>query len=135
MRTSSHPARTLGVLVRVWPSFFVVPALLQTTFPRSDVIYYSLSTAGFIRLPDPQQPRYVWLVHSSGTLIYATLGTVRKLNSVLFPIKYSEKFYHDIVQPELEEFCKLGMYTLRVLTPCRSAYDRCPSKFTTMMYQ
>ncbi len=35
-------------------------------------------------------------------------GTVRKLNSVLFPIKYSEKFYNDILQPELEDFCKLG---------------------------
>lgn len=36
------------------------------------------------------------------------LGTVRKLNSVLFPIKYSEKFYSDILLPEAEEFCKLG---------------------------
>ena len=35
-------------------------------------------------------------------------GTVRKLNSVLFPIKYSEKFYGDILKPEVEEFCKLG---------------------------
>ncbi|KIY74385.1 N-acetyltransferase NAT13 [Cylindrobasidium torrendii FP15055 ss-10] len=38
------------------------------------------------------------------------LGTVRKLNSVIFPIKYSEKFYQDIVNPELEEFCKLVYY-------------------------
>lgn len=36
------------------------------------------------------------------------LGTVRKLNSVLFPIKYSEKFYKDILLPEVEEFCQLG---------------------------
>ena len=36
------------------------------------------------------------------------LGTLRKLNSVLFPIKYSEKFYQDVLLPELEEFCKLG---------------------------
>ena len=35
-------------------------------------------------------------------------GTVRKLNSVLFPIKYSERFYTDILKPEVEEFCKLG---------------------------
>ncbi|KIJ49604.1 hypothetical protein M422DRAFT_27967 [Sphaerobolus stellatus SS14] len=34
-------------------------------------------------------------------------GTVRKLNSVLFPIRYSEKFYKDIVSPEAENFCKL----------------------------
>jgi len=38
------------------------------------------------------------------------LGTVRKLNSVLFPIKYSEKFYKDILLPEAEEFCQLVYY-------------------------
>ena len=37
------------------------------------------------------------------------LGTVRKLNSVLFPIKYSEKFYGDILHADIEEFCKLGV--------------------------
>jgi hypothetical protein len=36
------------------------------------------------------------------------LGTLRKLNSVLFPIRYSEKFYQDVLLPELEDFCKLG---------------------------
>jgi len=38
------------------------------------------------------------------------LGTVRKLNSVLFPIRYSEKFYQDILLPEVEEFCRLVFY-------------------------
>ncbi|KAF8236594.1 N-acetyltransferase NAT13 [Tricholoma matsutake] len=38
------------------------------------------------------------------------LGTVRKLNSVLFPIKYSEKFYQEILQAEVEDFCKLIYY-------------------------
>ena len=37
------------------------------------------------------------------------LGTVRKLNSVLFPIKYSEKFYEGVLLPEVEDFCKLGI--------------------------
>jgi len=36
------------------------------------------------------------------------LGTLRKLNSVLFPIRYTEKFYQDVLLPELEDFCKLG---------------------------
>lgn len=40
------------------------------------------------------------------------LGTVRKLNSVLFPIAYSEKFYQDIQSAELEDFCKLSEGTL-----------------------
>lgn len=46
---------------------------------------------------------------SFASLTPNNLGTVRKLNSVLFPIKYSEKFYQDILQPEVEDFCKLSM--------------------------
>jgi len=44
---------------------------------------------------------------SFASLTPNNLGTVRKLNSVLFPIKYSEKFYQDILLPEVEDFCKL----------------------------
>ena len=36
------------------------------------------------------------------------LGVVRKLNSVLFPVKYAEKYYKDILAPEVEDFCQLG---------------------------
>ena len=36
------------------------------------------------------------------------LGTLKRLNSVLFPIRYSEKFYQDVLLGELEDFCKLG---------------------------
>lgn len=32
------------------------------------------------------------------------------MNSVLFPIKYSEKFYSDILLPDVEDFCKLSVY-------------------------
>ncbi|KAF7981880.1 hypothetical protein HWV62_31451 [Athelia sp. TMB] len=38
------------------------------------------------------------------------IGTLRKINGVVFPIKYSEKFYQDVLLPELEEFCKLVYY-------------------------
>ena len=47
------------------------------------------------------------------------LGTVRKLNSVLFPIKYSEKFYKDILLPEVEDFCQLGAYFCALLRAFR----------------
>jgi hypothetical protein len=43
------------------------------------------------------------------SLTQNNLGTVRKLNSVLFPIKYSEKFYSEILLPEVEDFCKLSV--------------------------
>lgn len=36
------------------------------------------------------------------------IGVVRKLNSVLFPVKYAEKYYKDILALEVEEFCQLG---------------------------
>jgi len=44
---------------------------------------------------------------SFSSLTPNNLGTVRKLHSVLFPIRYSERFYDDILQPEVENFCKL----------------------------
>jgi len=47
---------------------------------------------------------------SFASLTPNNLGTVRKLNSVLFPIKYSDKFYHDILHPNVEDFCKLIYY-------------------------
>ncbi|EPQ57529.1 acyl-CoA N-acyltransferase [Gloeophyllum trabeum ATCC 11539] len=47
---------------------------------------------------------------SFASLTPNNLGTVRKLNSVLFPIKYSDKLYRDILAPELEDYCKLIYY-------------------------
>jgi hypothetical protein len=41
------------------------------------------------------------------------------LNSVLFPIKYSEKFYSEILLPEVEDFCKLSV--CQFVFPCLSA--------------
>lgn len=61
------------------------------------------------------------------------LGTVRKLNSVLFPIRYSEKFYQEIIQPEVEDFCKLG--TSWLLCSTRSILNTISWKFITMMFQ
>jgi len=42
------------------------------------------------------------------------LGVVRKLNSVLFPVKYAEKYYKDILAPEMEDFCQLGERALLI---------------------
>ncbi|EGN99817.1 hypothetical protein SERLA73DRAFT_180040 [Serpula lacrymans var. lacrymans S7.3] len=63
-----------------------------------------MSTTGTESLP--KTPERV----SFASLTPNNLGTVRKLNSVLFPIRYSEKFYQDILLPELEDFCKLVYY-------------------------
>ncbi|KAF5370680.1 hypothetical protein D9758_001893 [Tetrapyrgos nigripes] len=45
---------------------------------------------------------------SFASLTPNNLGTVRKLNSVLFPIKYTDKFYEGILNLDVENFCKLG---------------------------
>lgn len=46
------------------------------------------------------------------------IGSVRVLNSTLFPVKYKEQFYRDILLPEAEEFCKLGLCLLNVSDSC-----------------
>ncbi|KAF8813788.1 N-acetyltransferase NAT13 [Phlegmacium glaucopus] len=53
------------------------------------------------------------------------LGTVRKLNSVLFPIRYGDKFYKDLLLPEVEDFCKLVYYNdIPVGTICCRLEDK-----------
>jgi len=42
-------------------------------------------------------------------LTVQNLGLLRKLNSVIFPIPYSEKFYKESVN--VGELAKLGMFT------------------------
>ncbi|MBW0502699.1 hypothetical protein O181_042414 [Austropuccinia psidii MF-1] len=38
------------------------------------------------------------------------VGTLRKLNSVLFPVNYSDKFYAQVLEDHLADFCKLIYY-------------------------
>ena len=68
-------------------------------FPRS-------VTAGLMSSPTstgktPERVTFSYLTPNN-------LGVVRKLNSVLFPVKYAEKYYKEILAPEVEEFCQLG---------------------------
>jgi ribosomal protein S18 acetylase RimI-like enzyme len=44
------------------------------------------------------------------SLTLNNVGTVRKLNTTIIPVKYSDSFYHNILQPEVEDFCKLVYY-------------------------
>lgn len=69
---------------------------------------------------------------SFASLTPNNLGTVRKLNSVLFPIKYSEKFYQDILLPEAEDFCKLGTSRCLFLANFASDGYRLIQQCTTM---
>lgn len=56
----------------------------------------------------------------------SNLGTLRKLNSVIFPVKYSEKFYKDVLLPEAEDFCKLGEIVDLVALRHAHSHKLCP---------
>jgi len=86
--------------------------------PENDVAFHSLLRQVILL----ERPRFIFSFPETPLLrnfsvTPANCGTVRKLNSVLFPIRYSEKFYKDIVAPEVEDFCKLGQICL-VLRIC-----------------
>lgn len=38
------------------------------------------------------------------------VGQFRKLNSVLFPVRYSESFYKDALESERKPICQLGEF-------------------------
>lgn len=47
------------------------------------------------------------------------LGQLRKLNSVLFPVQYSERYYKDVLHQDVAEMCKLGLFNdIAVATIC-----------------
>lgn len=48
------------------------------------------------------------LIESEGASTVNNVGTLRKLNSVLFPVSYSDKFYKDVLDPKVADFCKFG---------------------------
>jgi len=45
-----------------------------------------------------------------GDLTPNNIGTLRKLNSVLFPVAYSDRFYKEVLSSELEDYNKLVYY-------------------------
>lgn len=68
---------------------------------------------------------------SFASLTRNNIGTVRKLNFILFPINYAPKFYDGILQPEVEDFCKLGLslsdsMSTALLTRCAVYYQDIP---------
>jgi len=36
------------------------------------------------------------------------VGQLRRLNSVLFPVVYTDKFYKEVLEEEKKDVCKLG---------------------------
>lgn len=67
-------------------------ALIQTSRPTDPFLYTCVMI--------------LWSYSFSSTP--NNLGTVRKINSVLFPVRYSEKFYQQILDETLSDFCKLS---------------------------
>lgn len=71
---------------------------------------------------------------SFASVDHNNIGTLRKLNSVIFPIVYTERFYADTLVAEHADYCKLGSCKTRrqisVLLLKFSIYLKC----TTMTY-
>lgn len=40
------------------------------------------------------------------------IGQLRRLNSVLFPVVYTDKFYKEVLQEDRKDVCKLGQYKM-----------------------
>ena len=48
---------------------------------------------------------------SFGDVTEKNLGQLKVLNSVVFPVKYNDKFYNDLLQHA--DYCKLGNLNVR----------------------
>jgi hypothetical protein len=46
-----------------------------------------------------------------GDLTDKNVGQLKILNAAIFPVKYNDKFYTDLLLPAREELTKLGMIT------------------------
>lgn len=90
--------------------FFIGLRLNRMIYPLGVTIFKSSVLFRLAPCPNPsmstanKSPRVTF-----SPITPNNLGTVRKLNSVLFPIRYGDKFYSDILLPEVEDFCKLGV--------------------------
>lgn len=45
-----------------------------------------------------------------GDLTDKNVGQLKVLNSAIFPVKYNDKFYSDLLLPGREDLTKLGIY-------------------------
>lgn len=50
-----------------------------------------------------------------GDLTDKNLGQLKVLNTAIFPVKYNDKFYTDLLLPGREELTKLGMFIFHII--------------------
>ncbi|KAH8929220.1 acyl-CoA N-acyltransferase [Atractiella rhizophila] len=73
--------------------------------PDSDTSYVYPS----MQTPEAKPTKRVGSKHriELGYLTKNNIGTLRKLNYVLFPVRYSDKWYKDVLREDFEDFCRL----------------------------
>jgi len=64
-----------------------------------------LETNGTANKPSRRPPPRL----SFASVDHNNIGTLRKLNSVIFPIVYTERFYAETLVAEHADYCKLGL--------------------------
>ena len=65
----------------------------------------TLETNGTTDKPSRRPPPRL----SFASVDHNNIGTLRKLNSVIFPIVYTERFYAETLVTENADYCKLGL--------------------------
>lgn len=68
-----------------------------------------LETNGITNSPSRRPPPRL----SFASVDHNNIGTLRKLNSVIFPVVYTERFYADTLVAEHADYCKLGWWKTR----------------------
>jgi len=90
----------------------------------------TLETNGTTNKPPRRPPPRL----SFASVDHNNIGTLRKLNSVIFPIVYTERFYADTIVAEHADYCKLG--SCKRVFKSLPSYSRLPIylKCTIMTY-
>ena len=82
--------------------FLSFPDMSETTTEATPVP--TLGMNGTANKPSRRPPPRL----SLASVDHNNIGTLRKLNSVIFPIVYTERFYVDTLVAEHADYCKLG---------------------------
>lgn len=85
--TLEHPIRTLSV---------------QTTSTNRNVVDSTQSSSS-------QKPKMQGRIDIAN-LTQNNIGQLRKLNSVLFPVRFGEKWYKDVLKEDVKEICKYALF-------------------------
>ncbi|KZT50862.1 acyl-CoA N-acyltransferase [Calocera cornea HHB12733] len=84
------------------------------------------------RSPEWKQPGPARITTAS--LTKNNIGTVKRINQVVFPISYSAKFYDESLAPDLDEFNRLVYYNDVPVACVCCRFDKTPGSDSAKLY-